>query len=90
MRKLLALAAALMLAATPAAAQQSANAETQPVARQSAVQPGMPSIFVSPDEIRQRVAANEAALAEAQPQSTNWWWLVAAIAVGVIIAAIVL
>lgn len=88
MRKLLAVAAALVLAAAPAAAQQSAA--PQPVAaQQAAAQPGMPSIFVSPDEVRQRVAANEAALAGAQVGSQSWWWLVAAVAVGVIIAAFV-
>jgi uncharacterized lipoprotein YajG len=89
MKKLLAAAAALVLAATPAAAQQSASAPSQPT-QQEAVQPGMPSIFVSPDEVRQRVAANEAAMNEAQIGSQNWWWLVAAIAVGVIIAAFLL
>lgn len=89
MKKLLAMAAALVLAATPAAAQQSASA-VQHVAQQQAVQPGMPSIFVSQDEIRQRVAANEAAFSEAQVGSQSWWYLVAAIAVGVIIAALVL
>jgi curli biogenesis system outer membrane secretion channel CsgG len=91
MKKLLALVAALVLAATPAAAQQAASAQSQPASpQQSAVQPGMPSIFVSRDEIRQRVAANEAALGNAQVGSQSWWYLVAAIAVGVIIAALVL
>lgn len=91
MKKLLALVAALVLAATPAAAQQSASAEPVPASpAQSAVQPGMPSIFVSHDEIRQRVAANEAALGNAQVGSQSWWYLVAAIAVGVIIAALIL
>ena len=90
MKKLLAAVAALVLAATPAAAQQSASASAQPVAQQTAVQPGMPSIFVSQDEIRQKVAANEAALNGAQVGSQSWWYLVAAIAVGVIIAALVL
>lgn len=90
MKKLLALAAALVLSATPAAAQQAASADVQPVAQQSAVQPGMPSIFVSQDEIRQKVAANEAALNGAQVGSQSWWYLVAAIAVGVIIAALLL
>lgn len=88
MKKLLALAAALVLAATPAAAQQGAPA--QPVAQQAAMQPGMPSLFVSQDEIRQKVAANEAALNGAQVGSQSWWYLVAAIAVGVIIAALLL
>jgi uncharacterized lipoprotein YajG len=89
MKKLLAAAAALVLVATPAAAQQSAAAPQQPAAQQAA-QPGMPSIFVSPDEVRQRVAANEAALEGAQVGSQSWWWLVAAVAVGVVIAAFVL
>jgi surface antigen len=89
MKKLLAMAAALVLAATPAAAQQSASA-AQPAAQQVAVQPGMPSIFVSQDEIRQKVAANEEALSGAQVGSQSWWYLVAAIAVGVIIAALLL
>ena len=90
MKKLLLAVAALVLAATPAAAQQSASAQTQPAAQQSAVQPGVPSIFVSQDEIRQKVAANEAALGNAQVGSQSWWYLVAAIAVGVIIAALLL
>jgi uncharacterized lipoprotein YajG len=90
MKKLLALAAALVLAATPAAAQQGASSAAQPVAQQSAVQPGMSSIFVSQEEIRQKVAANEAALNGAQVGSQSWWYLVAAIAVGVIIAALLL
>ena len=89
MKKLLAVLAALVLAASPAAAQQAASASAQPVAQQS-VQPGMPSIFVSQDEIRQKVAANEAALGNAEVGSQSWWYLVAAIAVGVIIAALLL
>ncbi len=90
MKKLLAAVAALVLAATPAAAQQSASAPAQPVAQQNDVQPGMPSIFVSQEEIRQKVAANEEALGNAQVGSQSWWYLVAAIAVGVIIAALIL
>jgi curli biogenesis system outer membrane secretion channel CsgG len=90
MKKLLFAVAALVLAATPAAAQQSASAQTQPAAQQSAVQPGMPSIFVSQDEIRQKVAANEAALGNTQVGNQSWWYLVAAIAVGVIIASLLL
>jgi surface antigen len=91
MKKLLAMVAALVLAATPAAAQQGAPAQAQPASpQQSAVQPGMPSIYVSQDEIRQKVSANEAALGNAQVGSQSWWYLVAAIAVGVVIAALVL
>jgi surface antigen len=92
MKKVLVLAAALALSATPAVAQeaQSDVPPVQPVTQQQAVQPGMPSIFVSQDEIRQKVAANEEALAGAQVGSQSWWYLVAAIAVGVIIAALIL
>ena len=89
MRKLLAAAAALLLAATPAAAQQSAAAEAAP-APQPAVQAAAPSIWVSREEIRQRVAASESVLGEAAQRSESFWWLVTAIAVGVIIAALVL
>ena len=60
--------------------QQSAVASTAPA----------PSIFVSQDEIRQKVAANEEALNHAQVGSQSWWYLVAAIAVGVVIAALLL
>ena len=87
MRKLLTAAAALLLAAAPAAAQQSTAAPAQV---QSAVQPAAPSIWVSREEIRQRVAANESALGEAAQRSEGFWWLVTAIAVGVIIAALLL
>jgi hypothetical protein len=49
-----------------------------------------PTVHVTLEEVRQRVQANEERLARSQVTSTNWWWLVAAIAIGVIIAAIVL
>jgi len=90
MKKLLAAAAALVLAATPAAAQQSPSAGAQAMPQQAAAQPGMPSIFLTREELRQKVAANEAALSGTQVMSESWWWLVTAIAVGVIIAAFVL
>lgn len=91
MKKALVLAAALALAATPAAAQESA-VSTAPVQHQSAVAVSAPapSLFVSRDEIRQRVAANEAERAGAQVGSSNWWYTVAAVAVGVIIALLLI
>lgn len=89
MKKLLAAAAALVLAATPAAAQQSAASDAQPVSQQSATVPGAPSIFVSPDEIKQRVAASESTR-EAAQMSEGFWWLVTAVAVGVVVAALLL
>lgn len=90
MRKLLAAAATLVLVATPAAAQQAQSDNAAPAVRQEAAPVRAPSIFVSPDEVRERVRANEAALSEAQVGSQSWWYLVAAIAVGVLIAALVL
>jgi surface antigen len=91
MKKLLVPVAALLLAASPAAAQQAAQ---MPAAQQSAVQPAQetraPTVHLTRAEVRQAVEANEERLAHAQPGSPNWWWLVAAIAVGIIVAAIVL
>ena len=45
---------------------------------------------MSPDEIRQRVAASEAEREGAQLGSSNWWYTVLAVALGVIIAALLL
>jgi hypothetical protein len=96
MKKLLIPAVAALIAAAPLSAQQVAQAPgPQSPAQQTAVQqPAQetrtPTVHVSLHEVRQRVAANEERNANAQVTSTNWWWLVAAIAVGVIVAAIVL
>ncbi|HWK90039.1 MAG TPA: hypothetical protein VNP72_08580 [Longimicrobium sp.] len=92
MKKPLVLAAALVLAATPAAAQQRAQALPQAPARveQAATPSAQPSIYVSQEEIRARVAANEAARSGEQVGSTSFWYLVAAIALGVIIASLLL
>jgi uncharacterized lipoprotein YajG len=92
MKKLLVLAAAALLSAAPAAAQQTmdAPAETTPAATAPAAQTVAPSLFVSQDEIRQRVAAAEAQREGAQIGSPSFWYLVAAIALGVIIASLVL
>lgn len=87
MKKVLMFAAALVLAATPAAAQQSPAA-----AQQSAVAGPVeaPLLFVSPDEIRQRVAASEAEREGGQIGSTSWWYTVLAVALGVVIAMLLL
>lgn len=91
MKKALVLAAAFALAATPAAAQEAASAAASMQA-QSAVTSAVPapSIFVSQDEIRQRVAVAEAEREGAQVGSSNWWYTVAAVALGVIIAFLLL
>lgn len=91
MKKLLVVAAALALAATPAAAQEAAS-PVDGVQAQSAVvsSAASPSIFVSQDEIRQRVAAAEAEREGAQVGSSNWWYTVAAVALGVIIALLLI
>ena len=89
MKKLLVPVLGLLLAASPAVAQQGAQ-----TAAQQQVQPVQetrtPTVHVSRAEVRQSVQANEERLSNAQVTSTNWWWLVAAIAAGVIIAALVL
>jgi uncharacterized lipoprotein YajG len=91
MKKILVLAAALALAAAPAAAQES-RSDAPVVQQQSAVASTAPapSIFVSQDEIRQRVAASEAEREGAQVGSQSWWYTVAAVAVGVIIALLLI
>jgi curli biogenesis system outer membrane secretion channel CsgG len=91
MKKLLVVAAALALAASPVAAQEAAS-PVDGVQAQSAVASGTasPSIFVSQDEIRQRVAAAEAEREGAQIGSTSWWYTVLAVALGVVIAVLLL
>ncbi|HEY7767960.1 hypothetical protein [Longimicrobium sp.] len=92
MKKLLVLAAAALLSAVPAAAQQSMDApsETTPVTSAPAAQTVAPSLLVTQDEIRQRVAAAEAEREGAQIGSSNFWYMVAAIALGIIIASLLL
>jgi uncharacterized lipoprotein YajG len=96
MKKLLVLAAALLLAA-PAAAQQAQAPDDQPVIEQVVVeqqdaqqQAATPSIFVSRQEIAQRVATMEAERNGAQVGSGNFLYMVAAIALGVLIALLLL
>ncbi|HYW13892.1 MAG TPA: hypothetical protein VE871_18155 [Longimicrobium sp.] len=87
MKKILVLAAALALAAAPAAAQDAPMVQQQSAVASTAP---APSIFVSQDEIRQRVAASEAEREGAQVGSQSWWYTVAAVAVGVIIALLLI
>ncbi|HST57839.1 MAG TPA: hypothetical protein VLK84_04055 [Longimicrobium sp.] len=91
MKKVLVLAAALALSAAPAAAQEF-QSDAPVVQQQSAVTTTAlaPSIFVSQDEIRQRVAASESERESAQVGSQSWWYTVAAVAVGVIIALLLI
>lgn len=94
MKKLLVLAAALLLAAAPAAAQQSPSGDQAAVVEQVATvqqdaqqSPVTPSIFVSREEIQRRVAAMEAERnGESAQMNQSFWYLVAAIALGVLVA----
>ena len=94
MKKLLVLAAAALLAAVPAAAQQvESPAGDQPAVQQlatvqqAAQEAATPSIFVSRQEIQQRVAAMEAERnGESAQMNQSFWYLVAAIALGVLVA----
>ena len=91
MKKALVLAAALALAATPAAAQEGRSPAAAVQAQSAVVSNAVtPSIFVSQDEIRQRVAAAEAEREGAQIGSTSWWYTVLAVALGVLIAMLLL
>jgi uncharacterized protein YcfL len=91
MKKLLVLAAAALLAAAPAAAQESPSGDQAVVeqvsVQQEAQEAAAPSIFVSRTEIQQRVAAMEAERnGESAQMNQSFWYLVAAIALGVLIA----
>lgn len=92
MKKFLVLAASLMLAASPAAAQQSvsdaAPVVSAPVTASAASVDAQ--LFPTRDEVRQRVAATEATHAGDPVGSRGWWYTVAAVAVGVIIALLLL
>lgn len=95
MKKLLVLAAAALLAAAPAAAQQvESPAGDQPLVQQVVTaqqdvqqEAAAPSIFVSREQIQQRVAALEAERnGESAQMNQSFWYLVAAIALGVLVA----
>jgi hypothetical protein len=94
MRKVLIPVAALLLCATPAIAQQAVVQPEPAPATQAPEQPApkAPALYPSSDEVRQQVRANESRLGQENAPIGNrdWWYLVAAIAVGVIIAALLL
>ena len=101
MRKMLVLCAALLLGAVPVLAQQATpDGGAAPVAEQvvPAPQPEAetqkapaPSLAVGTDEVRRDVAAAESSRSgKEQVGSQSFWYLVAAIAIGIIIAAVVL
>ena len=97
MRKMLIPVAALLLCAAPAAAQQAIApapepAAARPVPAQAEKQqaPRAPALYPTTDEVRQQVRANEQRLGHQQAPIGNkdWWYLVAAIAIGVIVAVL--
>ncbi|HEX9936771.1 MAG TPA: hypothetical protein VGB15_06600 [Longimicrobium sp.] len=94
MRKVLIAAGALLFCATPAAAQQEtvapADQKAAP-AREAAAAPE-PAFFPTTDQVKEDVRQNEDRIGQEQAQigSKSWWYLVAAVAIGVIVAAVVL
>lgn len=94
MRKTLMLLGALVLAASPAAAQQSGPSAPvdPPVAAMERTAPAaQPSLFPTTEQVRAQVSANEETHANRKAMGQNdFLYLVAAIAVGVIIAAVIL
>ena len=94
MRKVLIPVAALLLCAAPARAQQAVDQTAPAPAAQAEEQqaPKTAALYPTTDEVRQQVKANETRLGHQQAPIGNrdWWYLVAAIAVGVIIAALLL
>lgn len=99
MRKPSYLLAALLVCATPAVAQQAADvtvAPSAPAQSQTAPTQQAPSLFVSDAEIRdqlreqdQKQGSEEQATAQRQMPS-NFLWLAGAIALGVIVAFVIL
>ncbi|HYH83507.1 MAG TPA: hypothetical protein VEX86_27175 [Longimicrobium sp.] len=95
MRKSLAFLAALVLCAAPAAAQISGPSAPADAPAPAAVQQAAPkpALFPTADEVREQVRANEDAQGSRSAkfqQSQNFLYLVAAIVVGVVIAAVIL
>ena len=97
MRKMLVLLGALVLCATPAAAQTSGPSApdeataTAQVERTQTTTPA-PSLFPTTDEVREQVRAREEGRESrsAAMNQRDFLYLVAAIAIGIIIAAVVL
>jgi hypothetical protein len=92
MRKVIYTAAALMLCAAPVHAQQAlaSHSDAAPAAQLAEPQSARtPSLYPSTEQVRRDVATAESKRV-APLGSKDWWYLVAAVAVGVIIAAILL
>ena len=97
MRKVLIAVAALLFFATPATSQQILarhQAEQEAALASEAArmdQTAQPSLFPTTEQVKEDVRQNEERLApDAQIGSKDWWYLVAAVAIGVIVAAVVL
>ncbi|HEU4557281.1 MAG TPA: hypothetical protein VFS20_05505 [Longimicrobium sp.] len=98
MRKVLIAVAALLFFATPATSQQILarhQAEQEAAMVREAPrseQTEQPSLFPTTEQVKEDVRNNEDRLAQDQGQigSKDWWYIVAAVAIGVIIAAVVL
>ncbi|HET7230234.1 MAG TPA: hypothetical protein VFJ16_09540 [Longimicrobium sp.] len=95
MRKVLFAAAALLFCATPAASQQILarhQAEQEAALTREPADTPEPSLYPSTEQVKAEVSKNEHRLGRDQAPigSKDWWYLVAAIAIGVIIAAVVL
>jgi hypothetical protein len=95
MRKVLIPVAALVLCAAPVRAQQALTDAQQPATPAAAETPQpahAPALYPTTDQVKADVRANEHRLhRDASPiGSKDWWYVVAAVAVGVIIAAVLL
>lgn len=95
MRKVLIAAAALLFCATPATSQQILarhQAEQEAALARAAASTPEPSLYPTTEQVKADVRGNEERLGHNRSPigSKDWWYLVAAIAIGVIIAAVVL
>lgn len=96
MRKVLIPAAALVLCAGPAAAQQALAADAATPAEAAAVQVAQPqapaaALYPTTAHVKAQVEAAEARRRHEAPiGSRDWWALVAAVAIGVLIVAVLL
>jgi hypothetical protein len=92
MRNVLVAAATLVLCATPLQAQQALAEPTAPQVQAKQRPTPAPALYPTTDEVKREVRANEQRLGrETAPiGSQSWLYLVAAIVVGVIIAAVLL
>jgi hypothetical protein len=92
MRNVLIAAAALVLCATPLRAQQALAEPSAPQLQAEQRPVRAPALYPTTDEVKRDVRANEQRLGHdtAPMGSQSWLYLVAAIVVGVIIAAVIL